>query len=422
MAGSRLQQTSWALFDFANSAFPTVITTFVFAAYFSKGIAPDEVTGTALWGYATSIAAFFIALCAPVFGAIADQSGARKPWIFLFSFLCVSGSALLWFATPEESSIVFALTCVGLATFGFEMAMVFYNAMLPGLATPGREGLLSGLSWGLGYLGGLLALALVLVLFVQNETPLFGLDKTLAEHLRISGPFVALWYSLFACALFLFVPDRQNRTPVTKAVSKGLATLKSTLKGWRDHPDIFFYLLTRMIYTDGLNTLFAFGGIYAAGTFDMAFSELIIFGIGINVTAGLGAAGFGWLDDRLGPKRVIIIALISISLIASGTLLVSDKTHFLILGLSLGLFMGPAQAASRTYMAHISPKEIRTELFGLYALSGKATAFIGPLLVGVMTEIFASQRAGMATILIFFVIGLACMRNLPDIRGQRDSI
>ncbi|WP_135081055.1 MFS transporter [Terasakiella sp. SH-1] len=421
MPATRFQQTSWALFDFANSAFPTVITTFVFAAYFSKGIAPDEVSGTSLWGYTTGIAAFFIALCAPVFGAIADHSGARKPWIFLFSFLCITGSALLWFATPEESSIIWALVCVGVATFGFEMAMVFYNAMLPGLATPGKEGLLSGLSWGLGYLGGLLGLALVLVLFVQTDTPLFGLNKELAEHVRISGPFVAVWYSVFALFLFLFVPDHQPKKSILQAAHHGLSSLKNTVANWRKQPDIFSYLLTRMIYTDGLNTLFAFGGIYAAGTFGMSFSELIIFGIGINVTAGLGAALFGWLDDRWGPKRVIMIALICLLGFGSATLLVDDKTHFLILGLCLGLFMGPTQAASRTYMAHISPKDSRTELFGLYALSGKATAFLGPLLVAFVTDLFLSQRAGMATILLFLVIGLACMARLPDIRGQEQT-
>ncbi len=412
---------SWALFDFANSAFPTVITTFVFAAYFSKGIAPDEITGTTLWGYATGAAAFLIAICAPVFGAIADKSGARKPWIFLFSFLCVAGSSLLWFATPDESSIPMALICVGIATFGFEMAMVFYNAMLPGLSVPGREGRLSGMAWGLGYIGGLSGLALVLVLFVQSETPLFGLDKDLAEHVRVSGPFVALWYILFALPLFLFVPDHKRQMALTQAVSQGVATLVLTLKSWKDHRSVFHFLFARMIYTDGLNTLFAFGGIYAAGTFGMEFSELIIFGIGINVTAGLGAMAFGWLDDRWGPKKVIMIAVTGLLLVGLGTLVVDDKAHFLILGLCLGLFVGPAQAASRTYMAHAAPQEIRTELFGLYALSGKATAFLGPILVAVMTDLFSSQRAGMASILMFLLIGLALMRNLPDIRGQKSE-
>ncbi|WP_028879906.1 MFS transporter [Terasakiella pusilla] len=421
MTPTLFRQTAWALFDFANSAFPTVITTFVFAAYFSKGIAADEVTGTALWGYATSFAGLMIALCAPVFGAIADRRGARKPWIFLFSLLCILGSAALWFATPEESSIALALACVAMATFGFEMAMVFYNAMLPDLSVPGQEGRLSGMAWGLGYFGGLCGLALVLVLFVQTDTPLFGLDKELAEHLRISGPFVAVWYALFALPLFLWVPDKPVTKGMGQAVREGLAVLGKTLRQWRDHRPVFAFLVTRMIYIDGLNTLFAFGGIYAAGTFNMTFSELIIFGIGINVTAGIGAALFGWLDDRWGPKRVIMIALCCLLVLGILTLLVTDKTHFLILGLFLGLFMGPAQAASRTYMTLIAPAHMRTEFFGLYAFSGKATAFVGPFVVALVTDLFLSQRAGMATILIFFVIGVALMRYLPDIRGQHKN-
>ncbi len=418
MAVTNFQRFSWALFDFANSAFPTVVTTFVFAAYFTKGIAVDEISGTALWGYATGAAAFLIALCAPIFGAIADHSGRRKPWIFLFSMLCILPSAALWYATPNESVILWVLICVGLATFGFEMAMVFYNAMMHGLARLGAEGRLSGYAWGLGYLGGLLGLALVLVLFVQANPPLFGLDKEQAEHLRISGPFVALWYFIFALPLFLFVPDKPAQASLGQATRTGLRTLWATLRQWRDYKDIFRFLIARMIYTDGLNTLFAFGGIYAAGTFHMSFNELIIFGIGINVTAGIGAALFGQLDDKWGPKQVILISVSALVFLGFATLIVVDKNHFLILGLSLGLFVGPAQAASRTYLSQAAPPHIRTELFGLYALSGKATAFMGPLMVGLLSDVFNSQRAGMAIIVVFLLIGLALSRNLPDIRGQ----
>jgi UMF1 family MFS transporter len=230
-----------------------------------------------------------------------------------------------------------------------------------------------------------------------------------------------LWYFVFALPLFLFVPDHPTKAPLSHAVSAGIRTLLNSLKKWKEHKSIFQFLLARMIYTDGLNTIFAFGGIYAAGTFGMEFSELIIFGIGINVTAGFGAILFGWLDDRWGPKKVITLSVIALFCIGLGTLVVTDKTHFLILGVSLGIFAGPAQAASRTYMAHSAPKKIRNELFGLYALSGKATAFVGPLMVAVATDLFASQRAGMASILVFFLIGLACMKNLPDIRGQKEN-
>ena len=171
-----------------------------------------------------------------------------------------------------------------------------------------------------------------------------------------------------------------------------------------------------MIYTDGLNTLFAFGGIYAAGCFGMDFSELILFGIAINVTAGLGAAGFAWIDDRIGPKRTIQIAVIGLTVLGGALVLVEGKTLFWVFALPLGIFGGPAQAASRSLMAHMAPAEIRTEMFGLYALSGKATAFMGPALLAWVTVAFGSQRAGMATILVFFVVGLVILSSVPDRR------
>jgi UMF1 family MFS transporter len=204
------------------------------------------------------------------------------------------------------------------------------------------------------------------------------------------------------------------------AVREGLGELIQTFKEWRRHAGVFKYLLARMIYTDGLNTLFAFGGIYAAGTFGMTFADLIIFGIGMNVTAGLGAFGFAWLDDRWGPVRVIYISLAALTILGTSVLLITDVTYFWIVGLTLGFFVGPAQSASRSLMARMAPADVRNEMFGLYALSGKATAFLGPMLVGGLTAWAGSQRAGMAAIPIFFVVGAAllawAMRSAPVVR------
>ena len=189
----------------------------------------------------------------------------------------------------------------------------------------------------------------------------------------------------------------------------------------RRYRQIALFLLARMIYTDGLITLFAFGGIYAAGTFGMSLDEVIQFGIALNVTAGLGAAAFAWADDRFGPRPVILVSLVALTILGTGTLLVESKTWFWILGSALGLFVGPAQAASRSLMARLAPPELETEMFGLYALSGKATAFMGPLVLGIATEIFDSQRAGMATILVFFAVGgvLLTFVRLADGRARQ---
>ena len=414
---SRLGLFGWCLYDWANSAFPTVIITFVFAPYFTKAIATDEITGTSQWGYTISLSALAVAVLGPFFGAIADHGGRRKPWIGTFTALCIAASALLWLARPDTGFVMLALVLVGVGNFAFEMGMVFYNAMLPGLAPKGRMGRLSGWGWGLGYAGGLVCLGLILVLLVQAETPIFGLDKESFEHIRATGPMVAIWMAVFAAPFFLWTPDRPDQgISFAAALKRGIATLIDTFRRVREYSQIVRFLIARMMYTEGLNTLFTFGGIYAAGTFGMEFDELILFGIALNVTAGLGAAAFAWVDDWIGPKRTIQIAVTGLIVMGGALVLVEGKTLFWVFALPLGIFVGPAQSASRSLMAHLAPAEMRTEMFGLYALSGKATAFVGPALLAWVTVLFNSQRAGMATILVFFVVGLVILSSVPDRR------
>mgnify|MGYP001038905597 CR=1 FL=1 len=407
----------WCLYDWANSAFPTVITTFVFSAYFTKAIAADEISGTAQWGIAISLSGLFVALLSPFLGAIADHGGRRKPWVFVLTLLCVVASALLWLARPETNFIILALSLAALANFAFEMAMVFYNAMLPDLVPRQRIGRLSGWGWGLGYAGGLVCLGLILVLLVQAETPIFGLDKESFEHIRATGPMVAIWMAVFAAPFFLWTPDRPDQgISFAAALKRGIATLIDTFRRVREYKQIVRFLIARMMYTEGLNTLFTFGGIYAAGTFGMEFDELILFGIALNVTAGLGAAAFAWVDDRIGPKRTILIAVTGLAVLGAVLLFVEGKALFWTFALPLGIFVGPAQAASRTMMARLAPPRMMTEMFGLYALSGKATAFLGPALLAWMTVVFASQRAGMAVIMVFFLLGLVLLMGVADKR------
>ena len=410
---------AWCLYDWANSAFPTVVITFVFAAYFTKSVAVDEITGTAQWGWAMSLSALAVGLLSPILGAIADQSGRRKPWLFTFTGLTIIASALLWLIEPDVSFVMLALILGGFGNFAFEMGMVFYNSMLPDIAPRKMLGRLSGWGWGLGYFGGLICLALTLVGFVQTETPWFGLSKDLAEHLRAAPVLVAVWFAIFAIPLFVFTPDKPRRgVGILTAAKGGIATLGASLKKIKSYGQILRYLIARMIYTDGINTLFAFGGIYAAGTFGMPFSELIMFGIAINLTAGIGAVGFAWIDDKMGPKKVILIALVALTVLSGILLIIENKTLFWVFGVPLGLFVGPAQSASRSLMAHLAPAELRTEMFGLYAFSGKATAFIGPALLALATDIFQSQRAGMATILVFFIVGGVLLLPVIDAKAE----
>jgi len=421
---ARRARIAWCFYDWANSAFPTVIITFVFAAYYTKAVAIDEITGTSEWGYAISLSALAVAVLGPVLGAVADHGGRRKPWLGAFTGLCIVVTAWLWFARPGDASIALAvLIAVCVANFAFEMGMVFYNAMLPGLTAEGHLGRLSGWGWGLGYLGGLTCLALTLVGLVQPETPWFGLEKDTFEHLRATGPLVAAWFAVFSLPLFLWTPDRPaSKLPVGEAVRRGLRELKQTLSTITENAPVFRFLIARMIYADGINTLFAFGGIYAAGTFGMEFDELILFAIAMNVTAGIGAVLFGHMDDTVGPKKTIIVALMGLGVLGGALLVVENKALFWAFGLPLGLFVGPAQAASRSMMAHLAPPETVNEMFGLYALSGKATAFLGPALLGWVTVAFDSQRAGMATVLVFLLAGLVLLLRVPETHCARKGL
>ncbi len=408
---------AWCLYDWANSAFPTVIITFVFAVYFTSAIAPDEETGTAWWGWTLSLSGLAIAIASPVLGAIADENGPRKPWIAAFSGICVLSGVALWTIEPNADLAIKALIIVGIANFAFEVATVFYNAMLPSLVPRRMFGLVSGWAWGCGYAGGLACLGLCLVFLVQADPPIFGLDKENAEHVRATGPFVAIWFLIFALPLFLFVPDRQrSRKPLGLTVRAGLSTLWATLKRFRALGPVPRFLIARMLYTDGLNTLFQFGGIYAAGTFGMETDEILIFALLLNVTAGLGAFGFAWIDSWFGAKPTIVISVSALLVLGFAILLIDSKLWFYILGCAIGVFIGPAQSASRSLMALMAPPGLAAEMFGLYALSGRITAFLGPFLVGTVTVLTASQRWGMATILLLFAAGLAILLPLKVTR------
>ncbi|KZD12866.1 MFS transporter [Oceanibaculum pacificum] len=412
---SRRAVFSWCLFDWANNAYPTVITTFIFAAYFTRGVAESPEQGTFLWGQATGLAGLAVALTGPLLGAIADRAGARKPWILWFSLLSIAASMGLWFVHPDPGDVPLALILVALGALGYEYASIFYNAMLPDLTTPGRVGRLSGWGWAAGYGGGLLCLVVALFGLVQADPPPFGLDPDAAEPVRATALLVGLWYLAFMVPMFLWTPDRpKSGLGIGASVRQGVVELRRLLAEIRQYKPILRFLLARMFYVDGLTTLFAFGGIYAAGTFGMSFAEIIQFGIAMNVTAGLGALIFAWIDDWIGPKRTILITLVCLIGFGIPVLLVEDVSWFWILTLTLGLFVGPAQAAGRSLMTRLSPEGREAEMFGLFALSGKATAWAGPMLLGWVTLLFDSQRAGMATIIIFFLIGLLILLPLRE--------
>lgn len=414
-APDRWAMFAWCSYDWANSAFPTVILTFVFNTYFVKAVAADPIAGTAAWSYAISISMATVALAGPILGAVADAGGRRKPWVFLFSLVAVVATGLLWLVRPQPDFVVFALVLVAIANFGFETAFIFYNAMLPRIAPPEMVGRISGWGWGLGYAGGLLCLVLALIVLVRPDPPLFGLDRESAEPVRAVALLVAIWFAVFSAAFFLRVPDSGNGgLPIAPAVASGLRALIRTVRDLRRYRQIAIYLFSHMLYTDALNTVFTVGGLYAAVSFGMALSEVIVFGIALNVMAGAGAFAFGWVDDRIGPKRTILIALAAITCFGAALIVVESRFWFWALALPMGLFFGPAQAASRSLMARLAPKHLEAEMFGLYALAGRATAFAGPALFGWVTQATGSQRAGLATILVLFLAGILTLLPVRD--------
>lgn len=409
---------AWASFDWANSAFPTVVSTFVIAAYFSQGIAPDPATGQAQWGWMQTVAALAIAVLSPLLGAVADHGGQRRLLLLLCILATAAFTALGWFAKPDPSWTLWLLVCVGLATIAFELGTVFYNSMLPEVTTQEHMGRVSGLAWGLGYAGGLVCLAIALVLLVQPNPSPFGLDREASEHVRAVALLVAVWTILFGWPVLVFVPDRPGeRLPLGLAITTCIAETASLLRGLPRRPDMLRFLIARLFYTDGLNTLFAFGAIYAAGVHGMTFEEILLFGIALNVTAGIGAAAFGMVEDRLGSKPTAMVALVAMIVVGAALLLTDSKAVFWGLAMTLGIFMGPAQAASRTLMARMAPEGQGAAHFGLFALSGRITGFMGPAVLAAVTTATGSQRAGMATVLVFLALGAAILATVRPVRG-----
>jgi UMF1 family MFS transporter len=437
---------SWIFFDWAAQPYFTLITTFVFAPYFANFVAPNPATGQALWGFAAAGAGFSIALLSPVLGAIADASGRRKPWIAGFGALLVIGASAMWIGKPGDPSIIPPLLLAyAIASVGVEFATVFNNAMMPTLVPPERIGRLSGTGWATGYIGGILSLIIVLgFLAASPETgrtlfgfaPLFGLDPVSHQGDRITGPLTAIWFIIFVTPMFLLTPDYPAKRPVRQAVRAGLAELKGTLAELPKQKSLSMFLLANMIYTDGLVSLFAFGGIYAAGTFGWHTLQIGTFGIMLAIAGTIGAWLGGKLDDYLGPKRVIAISMMVLLLSVIAILLVDKDSIFfvkvappqpggplfagaaekayLVLGCLIGAAGGPLQAAARSLLIRLAPKDRIAQYFGLFALTGKVTSFIGPLLIGIVTAATASQKAGMSVLVIFFTVGMTLLMLVEE--------
>ncbi|PTQ74979.1 MFS transporter [Celeribacter persicus] len=434
----------WMMYDWATQPFHTLVLTFIFGPYFAEQLiayltaggmdtAHAKAEAQSIWGYGLTVAGLMIAFSAPVLGAIADESKRRMPWIWLFSALYVIGSAGLWVASPESFPTVLVLVFFALGLIGVEFTTIFTNALLPALGSREEIGKISGNGWAWGYVGGIIALVIMLLLFAENaagvtllgSAPLFGLDPATREGTRFVGPFVALWFVISMVPFFLWV--REPKSTVTAqpgAIGRSIDELMKTLRSLPKRRSLFAFLGSSMFYRDALNGVFTFGGIYALGALEWSVVQIGVFGILAALTGAIFTYFGGIADHKFGPKPVIIF---SIAVLVTVCLFILSITResvlfrtveagsklpdiaFYICGAVLGAVAGVIQSASRTMMVRQADPERMTEAFGLYALSGKATTFLAPALIAVVSDITNSQRLGITPLIALFILGLVLL-------------
>ncbi|MAQ70463.1 MAG: MFS transporter [Flavobacteriales bacterium] len=406
---------AWSMYDFANQPFTTLIVTFIFSAFFTEVLAENNQIGTSLWSIGISVTAVIVAVTSPILGAFADAAGYRKIFLIISSYICVLATICLYFLQPDQivylfgfefDVVIVALIVFVIANIGFEFGTVFCNSYLSDVADKENIGTISGFAWGLGFVGGLISLGLSFFLF----------DFSNANDVRVVNLLVAVWFVVFSLPTFLLLKDRNPEKGMRKHLKQSFHSIQSSFYNVQKHKSIVTFLIARLFYNDALITIFAFGGIYAAGTLNFSFNEILILGVVLNISACIGSFLFGYLEDQIGVKNMLMITLWSLlfaTLLAFFAPWLTDynrfitpKTLFWIAGIIIGLMQGPNQSGSRSLMARLTPDEKKNEFFGFYAFSGKATAFIGPLLFGLLTSYFGTQQAGLFIVVIFFFIGI----------------
>lgn len=435
--------TGWMMFDWASQPFYTLLLTFIFGPFFASVATQTflnsgltEVAADAraqsVWSLGQTVTGLIIAFSGPVLGAVADNSGRRMPWIIAFSALYCVGTFSLWWMMPDGSTMWVSLFAFGIAMIGAEYALIFTNAILPDLGEGPEIGRISGSGAALGYTGGVIALFVMLLLFAEGASgktligldPLFGLDAATRQGTRFVGPFTAIWYLIFMIPFFLWVRDSPAKTE-RGGLKRALEQLISSLKSLTRRPSLAAYLASSMFYRDALAALYGFGGVYATLVLDWSITMVGVFGI-IGATT---AAVFTWIggkvDAKLGPRPVIkfnIWVLIIVCSIIVGMsrdaifgVPLSEGSNlpdvvFFILGAAIGAAGGALQASSRTMMVLHANPERATEAFGLFALSGKATAFLAPALIGLVTYFTENPRIGLSPVVVLFIISLFLLR------------
>lgn len=418
---------SWALWDWGSAAFNAVITTFVFTVYLTShpGFAGTEgqASPETMLGAAMTVAGLAIALFAPVNGQRADRQGKRGMWLMVNTLLVVAISASLFFVTPSRPGLWLGLILLGLGNIVFEFASVNYNAILNDIATPKNIGKISGFGWGMGYLGGIVLLLIVYFGLISPEVGWFGVTSENGLDVRVTMLLCALWTLTFSIPVFITARKTQAKHPAQaehkQSYLESYRQIFRLIKRlWNTSRHTVYFLLASAVFRDGLAGVFTFGGVIAAKVFGFSAGDVIIFAVAANVVAGVATIAFGSLDDRFGPKRVIIFSLVSMIIAGLCVFFFHDggTTMFWIFGLILCIFVGPAQSASRTFLARIIPQGKEGEVFGLYATTGRAVSFLAPaaftlaVMVGeAINGIGGGTPFGIFGIIVVLALGLALL-------------
>ena len=419
-AASRRQVAAWGLWDWGSAAFNAVIVTFVFSVYLTDAVGddlPGSISASTWLGWSLGIAGFFIAVLAPVSGQRFDATGRRKRSLAVLTFLTIATMAAMFLVVDDYHYLWLGLVLLGVGSVIFELAGVPYNAMMRQVSTPENIGRVSGFGWAMGYFGGIVLLLVCYLGFIAGDGDsrgLLGLTTEGGLNIRLVALLAAAWFAVFALPVLFAVPELPRSAADPGAAKAGFVESYRVL--WRDLKDLWeadrrtvWFLIASALFRDGLAGVFTFGAVLAVNVYGMASDSVLLFGVAANVVAALGAIVAGRLDDRVGPKAVIVASLVS--MIAVGVVLigVSGTLLFWIFGLLLCLFVGPAQSSARTFLARITPPGREGQLFGLYATTGRAVSFLAPTLFGFFAWRFGADRAGIVGLLVVLGIGLAAL-------------
>jgi UMF1 family MFS transporter len=420
----------WAMYDWANSAFATVMLTAVFPVFFEGTIVGDDgwngINGEALWGFLTGGAALVLFLFMPVLGAIADFSASKRKFLRVFAYGGALFTSLLFFATT--GSVVYAMVIFVLSQFGFVGANVFYDGFLPDISTDDTIDRVSSKGFALGYIGGGLYLLMSFILIQFSES--FGMETLLATKLSILG--VGLWWAGFSVFAFKRFQETGEALPIPEEHQGKAAIVAYTVIGIRRAIDtarriakfrhLLLFVVAFLLYNDAVQTTISQAGAYASGTLDLDLSVIAGTVLIVQFVAFGGALMFGWLADRLNTKLAIQISLGLWVLVALGAyfLPVGEATPFLVTGVAIGFVLGGTQALSRSLYGSMIPEEASAEFYGFFSVISKFSAIWGPLIFGALTQTTGSGRAGILSLVAFFVIGLVLL-SFVDVDKARAS-